>query len=59
MFNRFFFYVGDERPTLKVQEQSVTKYRGVVGIDKLLRWSFFVKSVNCFSGVLFSKKAPS
>ena len=58
-------HIKHERPTLNVQEQSVPlklfnrQSTGVVGVGKLLRWSFFVKSVNCFSCELFSKKAPS
>ena len=58
-------HIKHERPTLNVQEQSVPlklfnrQSTGVVVIGKLLRWSFFVKSVNCFSCKLFSKKAPS
>ena len=58
-------HIKHERPTLNVQEQSVPlklfnrQSTGVVRISKLLRWSFFVKSVNCFSCELFSKKAPS
>ena len=58
-------HIKHERPTLNVQEQSVPlklfnrQSTEVVRIGKLLRWSFFVKSVNCFSCELFSKKAPS
>ena len=58
-------HIKHERPTLNVQEQSVPlklfnrQSTGVVRIGKLLRWSFFVKSVNCFTRELFSRKASS
>ena len=58
-------HIKHEIPTLNVQIRTIRaikvvqlkKYRGVVGTDYLLRWSFLVKSVNCFSCELFPQNS--